>query len=128
MSLPEPTATAKGEGSELLSAQVDSAAVQIVLGALDRSEQLSLLRSIAGTAGSAGRCDVAGMISDAVSSASAATEAAIAAALISDCIKQVQQALSNPLIEPAHDGSPSAPAKGGSVSLSEDRELLGDFI
>ena len=128
MSLPEPAATAKDEVSELLSAQVDSAAVQIVLGALDRSEQLSLLRSIAAKADSGGRCDVAGMIGAAAASASATTEAAVADVLISDCIKQVQQALSNPPIEPAQGGSPSAAAKDSSVSLSEDRELLGDFI
>jgi two-component system, chemotaxis family, sensor kinase CheA len=126
--MPLPESTAKGEISDLLSAQVDNAAVQIVLGALDQAEQLSLLRSAAGNAESIGRCDVAGILNDAITSASTTTDAVVANALLSDCITRVQQALSTTPSEAAPSGSPSATPKDSSISLGEDRELLGDFI
>ncbi|WP_109487407.1 chemotaxis protein CheA [Occallatibacter savannae] len=126
MSAPEQTANEDGGAAELLSAQVDSAAVQIVLGALDRAEQIARLESIAATAETLGRSDIARLISCAAQAASRTQDPADAGSLLSDCISRVQQALQ--AAGPAPGPSAAQESTSSSVSLGEDRELLADFL
>ena len=123
-------ATGQDGASEPLSTQVDKVAVQIVLGAINATERIALLRSVCDQAKEIGNDDVARIISDAVESASRASDAAAADALLSECITHVQQVLCSAAARPicGPSGSGSAPAISPSVPLSEDRELLSDFI
>lgn len=127
MSVPEPATNGSGDIANALSAQIDDAAVQIVLGNLDRAGQLSLLRNLAEKAYAAGRPDISAAIDQAVASIAGAIDSPAADALLSNCITQLQQSLSIPRLEDPAPSSPE-PSKRESVSLSEDRELLADFI
>lgn len=127
MSAPEAATNGNGRSADALGSQLDEAAVQIVLGNLDRSGQLSLFREIAVTAETAGRPDISAVVNETVASITAATDAPAAGALLSNCITRVQQALSGSSAGEPAQSSP-APPKQESVSLAEDRELLGDFI
>ena len=126
----EPIANESGRPSEVLIARVESAAVQIILGALDNSESLALLRDLCEQARASDRNDIAQTIDAAVAAASRATESTAADIILSDCITQVQNVLCNSCAELPSDPSQSAsaPVPSPSVSLGEDRELLGDFI
>src|SRR3569833_2166692 len=95
MTHPETIANESGRLSEALLAQVESAAVQIILGALDSSERLALLRGLSEQATASERGDIAQIIDDALLSASNATDLAAADALLSDCIARVQSVLCN---------------------------------
>lgn len=128
MSNLEPIAAGKGEMEQLLSAQIDSAAVQIVLGTLDSAEQFALLQHIYEQAKAAVRPDIVEIVRAAIDAASKTTDSGEADALLSDCITRVQHALCSlePISCPSSSGSASAIPS--SVPLGEDRELLGDFI
>lgn len=127
MSAPEPATNGNGDLANALSAQVDDAAVQIVLGNLDRAGQLSLIRKLAETASATGRPDIAALVNQAIASMTGEVDNPVADALVANCITQLQQSLRIP---PPEDPSPSTPepSKQESVALSEDRELLADFI
>lgn len=127
MSLPEQVANGKGGAFDSLAAQVDSAAVQVVLGTLDRNKQLSLLRGIADEAEKAGRSDISGVVDKAIYSVADASDCS-AATVLSDCITRLQQALSSAFTKGAVDPSTPSPQNESPVSLAEDRELLGDFV
>ena len=126
MSAPEQIADGNSGAAELLSAQIDNAAAQIVLGAFDIPGQISQLQSIAKNAESLGRNDVAALIADAISAASRAEDSSRAGALLSNGINHAQQVLGMPAPDPQ-----SAVLLNSSCnppSLGEDRELLADFI
>jgi len=128
MSNPEPLAAGQGEVSELLSTQIDNAAVQMILGTINRTERVTLLQCISDQARMADRTDIADTISVAVDTASKTADSGRTDALLSDCITRVQQMLCDPgpakCLPYSESGSTSAPP----VALGEDRELLGDFI
>jgi len=126
MSNLEPIAAGKGEMEQLLSTEIDNAAVQIVLGTLDSAERFALLQRIYEQAKAAVRPDIAEIIRAAIDTASKTTDSGETDALLSDCITRVQNALCN--LEPVSCPSSSASAISPSVPLGEDRELLGDFI
>ena len=128
MSHLEPIAAGKGGVEEPLSTQVDNAAVQMLLGTLDKTAQFALLQHVCEQAKAEGRTEIADIISATIDAASKTTESAQTDSLLSDCITRVQHALSS--LESSSGSSPaeSAPVNSPSASLGEDRELLGDFI
>jgi two-component system chemotaxis sensor kinase CheA len=119
---------------DALRERVEALAVKLVLGELAGQDYAALLKDICTEAESVGRGDVARIAGDTRQAISKA-EASDQEALISDGIARIQQVLAtgNPAVAP----SPSAPADRVPVSqtlapatlaLSEDRELIGDFI
>jgi two-component system, chemotaxis family, sensor kinase CheA len=130
MSNPQQIANEKRGASDIFGAEVENAALQIVLGALTGLDTFALLRGLCEQAIVCDRGDIAQLIDSAIESASKATDPAVADSLVSDCITRVQHVLCNPIIAPA--GSPASLGTSltasPSVPLGEDRELLGDFI
>ena len=128
MSNLEPMAAGPSGALQTLRVSVEEAAVQLVLGNLDSPACLEDLKAIREHAELAGRLDVAGVIRDALDAASKG-EAEIVL-LLPDCIKHIQQILSQTDSEPESCQTPPNPttANSSSVPLGEDRELLNDFI
>jgi two-component system, chemotaxis family, sensor kinase CheA len=130
MSNLEPIAVGPSGATETLCTRVENAAVRIVLGNLGSQERLALVKGIGEAAELAGRHDVVRTINDALEASSKTSDAAAADAVFADCITRIQLTLSASGVEPASCASPSdAVAANSSLSpLSEDRELLGEFI
>jgi len=129
MPRPESIAAKESGMSEFLSAQVENAAVQVVLGNLGTLERVTLLRGICESAEVSNRSDIAQIINDTIKAAHETPDNLIADSLISDCITRVQQLLCSRSAEPGCNPPPSVPALENLplTPLGEDRELLGDF-
>lgn len=129
MSYPESTANGIGGVPEALSAQVENAAVQLILGALDSVQKTVLLRDLHHRARTADRGDIAEIIESALDSSSQATDSAAADSLFAACITRIQQVLCNSVAEAAPTSPCSSVAANSPLApLGEDRELLSDFI
>ena len=131
----EPTSTEKCSMADGLRARIEDVAVRLVLGNLDRTEQLAVLTRFCEEATAAGRADLAQVAAAALEAASNTTDSSGLDVLLSDCCTRMQLALGEGAREKASAevgdpaASSAAPASASmSVPLGEDRELLGDFI
>lgn len=133
MSKVQETAAGQGRTPETLRECVEEMAVQMVLGNLDRAERIAGLNEICAAAQAAGRVEVARIATDALDALSKTADAVAFDVHLSTAIGSIQQALDSngkATVCPAvtdRTANASTSVKA-SLSLGEDRELIGDFI
>jgi two-component system, chemotaxis family, sensor kinase CheA len=116
-----------------LSERVEELATKMVLGETDGKQWAALLSGVRGEAETAGRANVVQIATETQEALSKATDVSGQEALLSKSIVPMQQALADGEAETASLGvavpypSPSEPAPA-LLSLTEDKELIGDFI
>jgi two-component system chemotaxis sensor kinase CheA len=119
---------------EALREHVEALAVNLLVSELDGQDCSMQLKGICDEAEVAGRPDVARMAADACEALTSSRSSDLAA-LLSDVVERMQRALQQR--EVAVTQFPSTPAEPApnpfapvtaSLALSEDRELIGDFI
>src|SRR3954462_15681194 len=113
-----------------LRQRVEELAVKLMLGGVDSLEWTALLNDVCCKAKGAGCVDVARIAAESLDALSQETAVIDPEAVMSDAIARMQQVLTDaePGMAPAGQSLSSSALVPAPLALSEDRELIGDFL